>query len=586
MKWGGQNHNIHKLFLYFNNKVYMPPKKKTTKAAKEPSLPETEPLLHNYRFPKGNFNPSTNYLDAPITPAEYTANVGLINPFLADINQEIRTYVREQTEDRKRALEEHLSTLTSQVTLYSELPFSKTTGMKEPLRNIKEDINNAQKMIEYIPYTRTNSFVEKTRTEKPTYQFDPSTVIDTFVDFVENSLTPTELGELIYTYSETINEIFSEKTGQISGNELVECLIVGNRLETLIKENTRDLTEKEANYAYTSIISALNMFISLGNFELNEEGVVESLNEEEPINRDELDHSAFIMISTHGMLLTSPKRTPTGLSVFMQKQAEPFKPSVNCGAAQMERCLGDCILRKEKRCQCIKRFLDYKQMARLLSQEINEELETDKIPSVMELQHLMNKQKVNQMGELFEALPEKRREFVYEKSSHMSESKYVARVPIQSTRYAEKLFSTEPKGGLLGVYNLMTGEVINSNPNFVSFYRGLIDRGDQHLGVVDLYEIPPVGATSVTHAEENPRVVFKFTMSSLLEFFSHLNYHNVFILDLSCESPENPNLPEEEISRKSTNIGLMGFGKKTAKRRNKLNKSNKSKRKSYKRNIK
>jgi len=565
-------------FYILTTKYIMPPKKKTTKVAKEPSTQEIPPSFHNYRFPKGNLNPANNYLDAPITPAEYNANVELINPFLSDLNQEIKTYVQEPTENRKRVLEENLSKMSSQTALYSELPFATVSRMKEPLRNTKEDINNAQKILEYIPYSSSNSFSEKTRRPKPSYTFNPESVIDLFVDFAEKVLTPTVLAELIFNYSELILEIFSKKTTPTSGSVLLEMLIDKNELEKKIIAKSTGINEKEANYAYTSIVSAFNMFISLGNFETTGSGVVESLNAEEPINREELDRSAFIMISTHGTLMTSPKRTPNGVSVFMQKQAEPLKPSINCGSAQMEKCLGDCIIRKEKKCKCIKRFLDYQQMARVLSTEINGEMGSNKIPSLMELQHLMNEQKMHQMGELFTFLPEKKREFVYEKSSHISESKYVARIPVQSTRYAEKIFSTEPKSGLLGVYNLMTGDVINANPNFVSFHRALADRGSPNIGTVDLYEIPPVGTPEITHSEENPRVVFLFTMTSLLEFFDSLNYHNVFILDLSCESPENPNMPEEELTRKSNMMGNLGLGRRTAKRRRNSNKKS-SKRK-------
>lgn len=545
--------------------MYMPPKKKN-QPEKEPEQEETTGPF-NFRFPKGNINPATNYIDSPISAAEYSSNIVLINTFLSSLNQEVQDYVQRPTPDKKLLLEEHLNTMALQTAVYSELPLSISSNMREPLKNTKEDINNAQKMLEYIPYSSTNSFAEKPRTPKPIYIFDPSTIIDIFVEFSTNALTPTELSDLIFNYGEAIETIFSKKTEPIEGSALLELLIAENMLEREIKTRTRGIPEKEANYAYTSIVSAFNMFISLGNFEINEDGIVEELNADEPINKTELDHSAFIMISTHGTLMSSPKRTPPGLSVFIQKQAEPFKPSVNCGVAQMEKCLGDCVLRKEKRCRCVKRFLDYQTMARDLSAEMNSELEEGKMPSVMELQHLMNQQKIHQMSELFEALPEKQREFVYEKSTYPSSSKYVARVPIQTTMYAEKVFSIEPKGGLFGVYNLMSGELINSNPTFIAHHRRLIDSGSPNIGVIELYEIPPVGASDIIHSEENKRVVYIFTLTSLLNYFSSLNYHNVFVLDLSCESPENPNIAAEELEKKRETLGRMGFGKKKHSRR-------------------
>jgi hypothetical protein len=419
---------------------------------------------------------------------------------------------------------------------------SKMDAIIESIPPLIESLDYAAsgKRIEYdmLPISKNNKI------NKRAYLFNTSNLYDMMFLFA-TALTPNEL------YNETL-----ERSRGNFEHALHDLPVIVQA--TIIIEHFRDklFTEIENKREYINLMHFINLFFVFGNFEKNEELPFVILNEHQVIDLEELKYTVFLYNNSHGIIQNPLKmtkithtdpiprpdisRVPEGMTIFTQKFTEPlchlFSCTTNCGVY----CTNKCINTETNECNCV-RNIPSSVTIKEVATHIDHELKNNKIPSLPFIHHTKNKinetwhSAIGEEGSKEEIMEDKNAETIAK--FYCDPEKYMLRVngnlvpfgriATKTDEYHDKEYTIDLTDCIgKGLYNMLTGELINANPNFVDF---IMDQ--PHSGVETLDHI------LIDDEDHNTTLIYvdKYKLSMVIDFFNVLNYRNIIFVDESCE---------------------------------------------------
>ena len=399
--------------------------------------------------------------------------------------------------------------------------------------------------LNYAKSAKRNEFIQLPEMPlKYDYMFVADNLMQMLIDFT-GSLHPYELQNIFFSYYDIIFEVID----QYSIISVTDLLI----------EFRVELKDKIEQGSYVLIMHIINLFVVYGNFVFQDEVVI-SL-EAPYINYRELEHTAFIYIDSHGLIESNVETTPIfneeltpevskvpdNMNLFIQKFGEPLCSIKVQKYNPGKYCTTKCISEGKKICDCSYN-ISSGNTVRKISEELDDILENNKFPSLFYLYSKRNTD-FKQRGLT---------QYIYEDSAPITRTEIrenmpvrnIARITTRVTEYLNKSYSIELSDIIgKGVYNIITGELINSNPTFVEYMRHRYHR--RFASMFDVVRSFNVDNYDVTRNHTTSCVyIKKYYLSDIIGYFHSLNYKNIVIIDDSCDSYD-PAEPDRFMSDRS-----------------------------------
>lgn len=373
------------------------------------------------------------------------------------------------------------------------------------------------------------------------YVFSVNTFMNMLMEFT-GIIEPNTLPSIIFFYYGIIEDIIQPHSPVISATDLIH--LYRSELKSKVDEGS-----------YVLIMHVLNLFVVYGNFVI-EDGVVTSI-ESPYIQTHEFQRTAFIYIDSHGVITTNipsepfteveltPQlnRVPNGMNLFVQKFGEPLCPMYLQSYLPGIYCTTKCIKEGKRKCDCeFNVSIGY--TVKELSHDLDDLLKNNKLPSLFYLHSKRNN----------DFRQRNLTEDIYEFSSIVSRAKIrenmpirnIARIPTTVNEYLNKRYTIDLKNTIgKGIYNLISGELINSNPSFIEY---ITNRYPYHfMDMIDAVRSFKVDNYVVNLDFKTSCMYVKlYYLSDIIGYFESLNYTNILAIDDSCETYYPANPPEVE----------------------------------------
>lgn len=503
------------------------------------------------------------------------------------INSFIDGYIENPTKENYNSLVEHLWIISTTAIIYSKL-LTKTNkdyiirqipqikmvseASGNPIPNLDfenmsdyftETTSNLDNIIEEVPsliqsldYARSGKRNEYTQLpvsknngiNKRLNIFNTRPLYDMMMKFA-TTLTPNELFIETLLHSRDNLERVLQDVPEISpANVIIDhCR---EQLFTLIR-NRRE---------YINLIHFINLFFVFGNFEKVEEFPFVILNEDQMVDLEELQRTVFLYNNSHGGVPSPPgtskskppdpiprphvNAVPEEMSIFTQKFTEPlctlFSSNTKSGVYCKNTCIGNC----ENTCDCTTHVPSSVTIKEVATQ-IDNELKNNKIPSLPFIHYTKNR--MNETWKSAIGEKESKEDIMEDKNVKAIAKAYCnpnnfllrsvkpnlvpfGRIIARTNEYHEVKYEIDiDDASVKGLYNMLTGELINANPIFVDFMQSQPGFEADHLQTISHLSI---GETSDS---TNLMYVSRYKLSMIINFFKTLNYRNIIFVDESCE---------------------------------------------------
>lgn len=396
-------------------------------------------------------------------------------------------------------------------------------------------------------------------------------IVDMFLEFTNKALGTKQLFSFVIRNKEAIQDAF-EKIRSPNPNQVFEFnvnpITLRDELSSSVETFSSSHSRKPGDVMY--IIHAFQIFSVYGNFIADEtRQLVTGIHIDSLVNQSELASTVYLYLSMHGNIPIEPRemhqmdemiagvtRTmPAGMRIFIQKHSEPLMMTFSSHALQPFQkgtvfshkgiCdLGVCKQLDPHLCDC-EDYLGDEDMISTLSTMVNEDLAANKVPSVASMQTVFNKCKHDSLAALIPHPSEQNpnpKAFIYEPGNldvvddlqddgaPSRPREYIGRIPLDTTHYINKIFTADPALTMYGIYNLVNGDLITANEDFVDYIE---QEGGEIHKLLKIIKEPSEERQEVPYS---PSFVYQCTLRNIVDYFDGKHYRNIFLVDYSCEA--------------------------------------------------